>query len=578
MKKILLCGAFAALFSPIFAADVLWFHCGDDCLGAPVQDIDSISLSADGGQVRVAMLGGMVRNLTRSIVDSITTGQSDGTVSVHYAGSSVVVSNPLAFSGVDITTRGGHVEIHSTTANEVAYSLTGSTSVGSLKIYSDTKFELGLAGVEIANPEGAAINIQSHRRVKVRIADGTINSLIDSSSRPNLTDDEDDKAAFFSEGQLEFRGSGVLNVTGNYRHAICSDDYIELSKSTINVLSAVEDGLNMNEDFLMESGKLVINLPGKDAKGIKADGNLQISGGNLEIIATGDGGKAISVGGNATFGIADAPDLDLIITAATHGARFAESSSSSSLSRGPGGWGGGGPGGWGGGPGSSGDYCNPKVIKAKGDLIVNSGSFTLTATNGEGGEGLESKQSLTINGGTIAIETVDDCINAASVLTIAGGNVYCSASNNDAIDSNGTIVITGGNIVALGSTQPECGIDCDYNSAFTLNGGTLVAVGGGNNYPTGSGTTQRVASTSLSLNNVTYTFVNAAGQLLLSFKCPRNYSRSMNVMISAPELTTSRESVSIFSNTTLTGGREFHGLTVGGSYSGGVSAGSFTTK
>lgn len=77
--------------------------------------------------------------------------------------------------------------------------------------------------MNIVNPSGAAINIQSGKRVFVVSPDGTENTLVVGSSYV-LTDGEDMKGCFFSEGQLIFSGGGKLRVTGNYKHGICSDD------------------------------------------------------------------------------------------------------------------------------------------------------------------------------------------------------------------------------------------------------------------------------------------------------------------------------------------------------------------
>ena len=71
----------------------------------------------------------------------------------------------------------------------------------------------------------------------------TENYLADASSYSTVTG-EDEKGCFFSEGQLIFSGTGALTVTGNYKHGICSDDYVRLrSGSNITVASAVKDGI-----------------------------------------------------------------------------------------------------------------------------------------------------------------------------------------------------------------------------------------------------------------------------------------------------------------------------------------------
>ena len=90
-------------------------------------------------------------------------------------------------------------------------------------------------------------------------------------------------------------------------------------------------------------------------------------------------------------------------------------------------------------------------------MTVNSGSFTIKSAS-EGGEGLESKTTMTINGGNFYFNTYDDCLNAATAININGGNLRCVATGNDAVDSNSAMTITGGLLLASGSRDPEEGI------------------------------------------------------------------------------------------------------------------------
>lgn len=670
---------------------------------------DSIALSADGSAIEVTTVSGLTTRLERGAVTRMTY-QPDceaAEVTITYTPQGAVVVNPYAFEGVEVTAEGGHVTVRSSVADrEVVYRLTGTGTDASLKVYSDYKLELLLDGLSLTNPHGAAINIQTGKKTTLRLPQGTVSTLTDGADYATV-EGEDEKGTLFSEGQIEFRGKGTLNVTGLYKHAICSDDYVELRNATVNVLQAKSDGIHVNDYFLMESGSLTIagvdgdgvdadksgyitvmdgsvditvsgdskkglktggaltlqggsvkvtttgsvtvtdgdpsyctalkaggnfvmsggtlavTASGTAGKGVKTDANAIITGGDISIEVTGAGGTytnasqssdgysstcisvdstltltggtlVLSTGTQATGGKCIKVDGDaligdstgsLLLTATTRGARFSTGSSSGGgWGGGPGGgWGGGwggGPGGGGWGPGGqSGSYSNPKVIKAEGNLTVAGGHLILAATNGEGGEGLESKQTLTISGGTVEVSTVDYCLNAARHIAISGGNIYCTASQNDAIDSNGTMAISGGCIVALGSTQPECGLDCDSNSNLTITGGVIVAVGGDNNTPSGSGTTQRTATYSVTPStSTTYSFTDANGDFLLAFRCPRSYSQRMNMLVSAPQLTATGQSVKVYTGATLTGGATFNGLTTGATLTGGSLATTLTTR
>ncbi len=112
-------------------------------------------------------------------------------VYIHFSGSSASVVNEV--SGVSISQSGAAV-IVSSTVKEVEYILSGTTTEGSFKLYSDYKCKLSLNGVDITSVSGPAINIQSGKRIFVVLEEGSDNYLTDSSLYPSSS--EDQKAAF----------------------------------------------------------------------------------------------------------------------------------------------------------------------------------------------------------------------------------------------------------------------------------------------------------------------------------------------------------------------------------------------
>ena len=109
------------------------------------------------------------------------------------------------------------------------------------------------------------------------------------------------------------------------------------------------------------------------------------------------------------------------------------------------------------------------------------GTGTLTVNSDN--EGIETSLHLTINGGTITVNSNDDALNAnedgVSVITINGGVLTCNAGGGkegDGIDSNGWIVINDGFIVsAANATSQDSGVDSD--NGIYINGGTVLASG-----------------------------------------------------------------------------------------------------
>ena len=197
------------------------------------------------------------------------------------------------------TKKGAHLTINSETG-KVRYILKGKSSNGSFKIYSTKKFQLLLSGVELTNPAGPAINIQTGKTVYFTIDDNTTNTLCDGAAynTPDVAD-EDQKGTLFSEGQLIFNGSkdgsGVLNVTSYGGHGICSDDYIRIRSGNINIIKAAKDGFHTNDKFMIgrtatASPRITVNATNDGIDCGK--GEVIIDAGIIELTT---GGEAIKV-------------------------------------------------------------------------------------------------------------------------------------------------------------------------------------------------------------------------------------------------------------------------------------------
>ena len=293
---------------------------------------------------------------------------------------------------------------------------------------------------------------------------------------------------------------------------------------------------------------------------MKSEGNMEILGGTFNLTSTGRGGKGINVGGTLVIGQEGANNDDLNLNVTTSGERITITQ------------GGGGP--WGGG-----DYANPKGIKAQGNLTINSGNITVncTQTQNEGGECIESKATLTINGGNIeAYSKMDDAVNAAQNLTINGGIYYAHSDNNDGTDSNGTMFINGGFNISNGSRSPEEGFDCD-NNQFKITGSTSIGTGGGTSNPTQNVCTQP----SLKINTqpgYAIQVLKSDGTVICTYQCPNftgggggGWGNSMVMLFTDPQLQTG-QSYTVKYGGTISGGTNWHGYYTGNvTYSGGQS-------
>ncbi len=286
------------------------------------------------------------------------------------------------------------------------------------------------------------------------------------------------------------------------------------------------------------------------AAGFKCDGNVTITGGNITITSTGKGGKGINIDGVLTIGTEGATDGPSV-SASTTGAAISTSGSgmNSSLTG------------------------QPKAIKALGDIYINSGTI-VTSTKNDGGEGIESKASITFNGGTTVCTTYDDGINAATKITFNGGVVWANASGNDGIDCNGSqgFEFNGGIVISQGTSSPEEGFDCD-NNTFKINGGTLMGIGGSTSTPT-SATQPYKSQSGQSLTANTYlTLQKSDGTVIVAYKVPRAIS-SATVLVSSPEFVSGTSYKLVRNCTAVSNPTEsyFDGvITLGGTATGGTS-------
>ena len=203
MKKKVFTGAVLTLsaLSLAWAAETMWIHRTDNItLGLPITIADSVSLS--GNNVVFTATNGEVKTMPNTEVSKVTLGDPTTVVEVKYNGTDAEIINPFAFEGVTVTKTGADVVVTSTSLSEITYELTGTTTTGSFKVYSDTKFNLDLNNVSITNDNGAAINIQTGKKCTVNLV-GT-STLADAASYTTVTG-EDQKGCFFSEGQIVFR-------------------------------------------------------------------------------------------------------------------------------------------------------------------------------------------------------------------------------------------------------------------------------------------------------------------------------------------------------------------------------------
>lgn len=405
-------------------------------------------------------------------------------------GAAPTIVNSYADQGVTITANGEHVTVVSTSSiTDLTYRLSGTSSNGSLTLTSDYKLILLMDGVSLTNPSGAAIAMLSDKRATVHLAAGSINTLSDGSGGSN-------KGALQAQGKLDFQGSGTLQVSGYTKHGIQSSGKCTVNGGNITVLTAVKDGMNI-DDLEMNDGSLTItslgdgidgdqgfieilggtvqvNISSDDTKGIGCDSNIHIGGGTITVTATGADAKGIRSkqsmlvdGGTVTLTLSGDQSkgikVDNIFTQSSgtihitaSGTRVMEVS----------------------GSGYDPSFCTG--IKADGTLYINGGNLTVNCPSSNvGGRALSCDGDIVISDGTVHLTTA----GAFGTYTDSTGSTNSFSATG--IKCDGTLTVSGGDI-EVSSYGKACSADGDVNitgGTLTLstNGVGAVTVGSGSN-------------------------------------------------------------------------------------------------
>lgn len=183
------------------------------------------------------------------------------------------LGDTITFTGKGIAVEGTTVIITEGGDHEVK----GTLNDGMIYINTTERVKLRLSGVNITNSNGPAIYFDNADKAFITITEGTVNNLADGSTYS----DTGAKGTLFSNDDLEIKGKGTLNITGNYKHGISCDDDIKIENGKIRI-TAVTDGINANDDITISGGDINITA-GSD--GIDAGKVLEIKGGTVTIKA-----------------------------------------------------------------------------------------------------------------------------------------------------------------------------------------------------------------------------------------------------------------------------------------------------
>lgn len=531
----------ALLLTIVAGAQTLNVQVGDVTYQFPAAQTGDMTYS-NGTTLTIMGKEFAISDITGMVVDKSEVTDNQVTVSYNGTTAKVTVAGNVAQYLTPVVS-GAHVSIAQSDdlAEEVTYTLSGESTDGEFYMSGSYKATIELNGLTLTNTtpvkSGAAVHIQNGKRIKVKVCNGTVNTLTDAVGGSQ-------KGCLYVKGHAEFAQKGTLNIIGNVKHGIKTGEYMTLKNATINITKAAGDGINCAQFFQMTSGKIVIS--GVSDDGIQCDiedstvgstgettdhededtGNIYLEGGDITVSVTADAAKAIKAEGDiratatnvtATTSGGGVWDADKVKTKSSScmsadGNMLVSGGTLTLTSTGAGGKGINVDGNFTATGGSvtintsgnavvasstgtlsvvtssqqldnyDSDYkSSPKGIKVDGAIVISDNAVISVTTTGAGGEGIESKTSIDITGGQTTVNASDDGINASKNtstggsgdLTISGGYVFSKSSGNDGIDANGNCYIKGGLVYAIGTTAPEMSID-----ANTEEGKKLYITGG----------------------------------------------------------------------------------------------------
>lgn len=381
----------------------------------------------------------------------------------------VLSENSISSASTGVSINGNKATI----STPGTYRISGTLKDGQIIIHTldEGIVRLVLDGASITCSDNPPVYVNNAKKVILVLAEGSDNSISDGSAY-NLEnmDAGEPYAAVFSKSDLTVNGNGSLTVNGNYKNGITSKDglkiingkitvhaaadairgrdYVSVKNGEINI-DAKSDGIQSNNDedaqkgFVYISGGSINITAGMDA--VQAETALQIDGGNLTVCA---GGGSV----NGVEKTSEQPGMGKAINMErSPDENSAEDSSSGSE-----------------------NSVSTKGIKAGTNITVNEGTIKIDSAD----DAINSNDKLVINDGNISIESGEDGIHSDKSLEINGGDITLSKSYEGIESTN--ITINDGNIRLTSS-------DDGINVSGSTSGGNYLTVNGGYAYVDASG-------------------------------------------------------------------------------------------
>ncbi len=391
-------------------------------------------------------------------------------------GNKVASSEAIAVSGATVTVK-----------QPGEYSFSGKSDAGQIVVdvdkttYPEGKVTLNFTGLTLSNSTSAPVYIASVAdECVISAKKGTENVISDGTSHTDTYEKDGEtseiKAAIFSRDDLKFKGKGKLTVNGNTADGIVSTNDLKLFNGTIEV-NAKDDGIRGKDSVKIGDADaeayddLSVTVKTTEGDGIRATntkdekkGFIEINGGKVNVEAHSDGiqaTRAITVnGGDITIKTYEGSDYKSNGSTGQQpggqpgqGWNFGNAMAGEDSQTQPGGQD------WSsfdwssftppadGGQGQQGGWTMPGGWgwdDSGHDLGLDFSAKGMKAGNGDADIG----GTLTINGGTININSTDDSLHCGETLEITGGEITVKTAD-DGVHCDKYLNIKGGKVTVV---------------------------------------------------------------------------------------------------------------------------------
>lgn len=361
-----------------------------------------------------------------------------------------------------------------TITEEGTYLLSGSLSNGSVVVATDenVKVRLIFNGVVINNDSSAAVYVQSADKVFITLAPDSENKLSNGGTY-EAVDDNNIDSVIFSKSDLTLNGGGSLTVTAKAGHGIVSKDDLVITGGTY-AITAAGQGLSGKDSIRILDGMYTMTTGGGSENGNDhqegGPGGQGGPGGGMD----NPGEDLMTSGERPMESRGEMPDNGQMMPPSDDqqpsGQMMEQPDRSDEETE-------------------TEETTGTKGIKAKGNLIISGGTYTINAAD----DGIHSNSNITINGGTVAITSGDDGVHADGQVTVNDGTIAISESY-EGIEGNEKVLIVGGQITLTSSDDGFNGDTIEISGGHTeidaegdgIDANGILTISGGETYVSGS--------------------------------------------------------------------------------------------